>query len=362
MYKVKDLYNYIDEIAPFKMSEKWDNSGLIIGNFNKEVSNCVFALDITNKVIDKAIKLKSNLIITHHPVIFNPIKQIPYDSIVYRLIENNISVISAHTNLDKAEFGISQILAEKLKLNNIKTLDNSYTEKYYKIIVFVPKNYLDNVSNAMSKNGAGKLGNYSECAFASEGIGCFKPNELAKPYIGKANELKLVNEIKLEMICSQSDLTNVINAMIKSHPYESVAYDIFENKAINKKYGFCKMGELPDYMYAKDFALYTKQLIKTPTVRFCEGNKKIKNVALISGGASSMIDIAIKNNADAFITGDIKHDVFINAIEKGITLVDIGHYESEIIIFENLKKQMENKFNNLKFEILDKEYNPIKYI
>lgn len=123
MIKIKDIYSYIDIISPFNLSEEWDNTGIILGDPDQLVQNCLVTIDITKDIISHALDNNVNLILSHHPLIFNPIKNILSDTLEYSLIKNNIAVISAHTNLDKAPEGISYQLAKALKLNNIITLD-----------------------------------------------------------------------------------------------------------------------------------------------------------------------------------------------------------------------------------------------
>lgn len=137
MATVKDIYNYIDSFAPFSTQAEWDNSGLLVGNENKNVNRIIFALDLTTDVIEQAKKCEADLIITHHPVIFKPVSNVLNDSLIYKLIENNISIICAHTNYDKAVEGVNDILCYTIdadrfeKVNdsflNIAYFDNTYT-------------------------------------------------------------------------------------------------------------------------------------------------------------------------------------------------------------------------------------------
>lgn len=361
MYNIKDIYDLVDKFAPFRLSESWDNCGLIIGDYNSEVSSCVVALDITPQVLKSAIDLNTNLIITHHPVIFNPIKNIREKSIVYQLISNNIAVISAHTNLDKAKYGLSEVLAKKIGLKEIKNV-NPTVENYYKINVFVPKENVELVSKSMTEAGAGIIGNYSGCSFRNEGIGTFFPNQDSNPYMGEKLKLGLVSEIKLEMICPKHNLRSVIDQMVKAHPYETPAYDIFENLGLSDEYSFLKVGKLNKPTSPESFAKELKARLGTKFIKFCDSTKDIKTVAVVSGGGCSMLDAIIKHGIDAFVTGDIKHDKFIKGLENQISLFDVGHYESESIILNNLKDLLKNQLPKLEIEVFGKDYSPIKYI
>ena len=122
MARVKDVYNCLNREIPFETQEEWDNSGLIIGNMYSEVKTIAVMLDATEENVEKAIKNNVDLIITHHPIIFEPVKSVLKDDPIYNLIKQNISVISAHTNWDKAEKGVNGVLAKVLELSDVKDL------------------------------------------------------------------------------------------------------------------------------------------------------------------------------------------------------------------------------------------------
>lgn len=125
MATVKDIYNFIDKIASFNTAEEWDNSGLLVGNENAEVTKILFALDATTDVVKQAIEYGANLIVTHHPVIFKPVSNVMSDSLIYKLINNNISIICAHTNYDKAINGVNDILCNIVGFNNHFKVDGT---------------------------------------------------------------------------------------------------------------------------------------------------------------------------------------------------------------------------------------------
>lgn len=125
MVTVERIYNYIDSIAPFNTQEEWDNSGLLVGDKNAEVSKILFALDITSDIINQAADCGAELIITHHPIIFKPVSDILSDSLIYKLIKNNISIICAHTNYDKAIDGVNDILCNTVGFDSFSKIENT---------------------------------------------------------------------------------------------------------------------------------------------------------------------------------------------------------------------------------------------
>ncbi len=348
MITVNDIYNAVDEIAPFRYAEKSDNSGLIIGNKKSTCKKVLLCLDITDKMIDKAIKMGADVIISHHPVIFNPLKSISSDSIYAKLIKHNISAICAHTNLDMAKGGINDLIAEKLNVKVItECIETAYEIPYYQIAVFVPVENIEQVYQAMTKAGAGTLGNYSGCAFYTEGTGTFLPLEGSHAYVGEVGKRESVREARIEMILPQSKRFDVIQAMLDSHPYEKPAYNLSKNYAIMEQIGFGKIGELETEMSAKDFAEFLKKTFDNPCIRYNDTGKMIKKVAFCSGSGGSLLNYVIASGADAFVTGDVKHDQFVDADNAGLAVFDAGHFYTENIVLESLKNTLSGKFPEL---------------
>ncbi len=361
MIKINDIYDYLDEIAPFKLSEKWDNTGLLIGDKTETISKIGFCMDITEEIVERCIIEDISLIISHHPVIFNPITNISKNSIVYKLIKNNISTIAIHTNLDKSPIGTSYALAKSIGLSTIKNIDITDSERYFKISVYTPKSHLDQIFEAMVKEGAGKFANYSHTSFSSEGISTFKPSKNTVPFIGDGEKLQINNEIKIETIVEEKKLDNIISAMLKIHPYETPAYDIIENHAIQDGYGFCKVGSLKSEMTAIELGRIVKQALNCDYIRVLPYCDKIKNVSVLAGSGSSYIK-NILGKSQAFITSDIKHDTMIYAMKNKITLIDAGHYQTEFIVFKHIESMINKKFNSIKTTIFTEDKPIIKII
>lgn len=329
----KDIVKIIEKIAPSYLTEKWDNSGLQLGSLNKKVNKVMIAMDITPNVVDKAKNMNIDMIVTHHPLIFKPLKNISKDDnvgkMLYDLINGDIVVYSAHSNMDGSMVNTSEIFARYLNLQNIKALDTTTNQKLYKIAVFVPKTHEDVVRSAMTKAGAGHIGNYSHCSFNTEGIGTFMPREGSNPFIGDKNILEKVKEVKIETIVGQGNLEDVIEKMIKSHPYEEVAYDIYPT-INNIKNGYGRIGNLEDTVTLKDLAEEIKGKLRIDTIRvYGNLDRVVKNIALCSGSGMDFIMDAFKRGADVFVTGDIKYHDYQLAKNLGIALIDANHYDTE---------------------------------
>lgn len=362
MARVYDIYNAINSFAPFKLQESWDNAGLIVGDMQNEVKNAVLALDITNPVIEEAAKLNAQLIISHHPVIFNAVKRIPSNSPVYNLAKNNMSAICAHTNLDIAKGGVNTVLAEILDIKNIAPLSIASSENYKQIRVYVPISHTEQVYEAMANAGAGELDGYSGCAYISDGEGRFIPGDNTNPYLGNHGQLEKTQEQIISMICPPDKLNNVIAAMIKAHPYEVPAYEITDNSAVKQNEALGLIGKLNKGYTPEQLAVYVKTRLQSGGVRLYAAQKAINKVAICSGSGGSLLDDVIKSGCDAFITADVRHDVALSAIEAGITLIDAGHFETENIVIKPLAEKLSAMIKDVNFIIAESGKAIVKYI
>ncbi|WP_205617948.1 Nif3-like dinuclear metal center hexameric protein [Caldisalinibacter kiritimatiensis] len=339
------------KLAPPYLIDSWDNSGLQIGRENKEVKTILLALDLTPNVIKQAVSNNVNMIITHHPMLFKKIGSITTNDVkgkmIYDIINNDMVVFSAHTNLDVCENGVNDVLAQKLGLLNTEVLRKSYEEKLYKLTVYVPKGHADKVRRAITEAGGGWIGNYSHCTYNLNGIGTFMARENTNPFIGEQNRIEEVEEIRIETIVKHSILDTVINAMIDAHPYEEVAYDVYPliNRGI--EYGYGRVGNLEKETDLKTFVELVKTEFKCDSVRiYGDLNKKIKRVAVCGGSGGDFIADAKRKRADVYITADIKyHDAQLMQ-ELDIALIDANHYDTEKVILPYLKEYLQNNLDS----------------
>lgn len=348
--RCEKIIKIIEDWAPKPIAWERDNVGLQVGSLQRNVSNILLCLDVTNKVVDEAIKNKCNLIISHHPLLFKPAKKIDIDKdriskIVEQLIKKDITLYSAHTNLDFTTGGVSFQLANKLKLKNQKFLFN-LSSNQSKISVFVPVEFADKVAEAMHASGAGIIGEYTNCSFRAVGTGTFKGSEKSNSKYGRKGKLETVEEVKIEVLVNSFDVNKVVAAIKQTHPYEEVAYDVYPLSNSNVNYGMGVIGELESEKSPKQFLNYISKHLRIKNFRFTNGKKsKLKKVAVCGGSGSDLLESAIKSGADAFITADIKYHTFQDA-ENQIILIDAGHYETEIHVLEELMLRIKNSINN----------------
>ncbi len=362
MLKAKEIIELLDNWAKPYLIDNWDNTGFQIGDPDKKVEKILVALDLDNKVLEKAKETNTDMIITHHPIIFEPIKKITTtgyrEKLIYDIIKEEIVLYNAHSNLDLAIGGVNDTFAELLGLEDVEVLSTSYMEPLYKIAVGVPESHTDKIRNVLGESGAGWIGNYSHCTYNSEGFGTFMPREGTNPFIGETNKLEKVKEIKIETIVEEKNLKKVLNKMIKAHPYEEVAYDIYPLKNKGKEYGYGRVGNIEE-MPLKNFLDLVKEKLDVNPIRV-HGykDKTIKRVAICGGSGASFIDDAYKKEADIYVTGDIKyHDAQLGH-QLGLIVVDGNHYDTEKIILPKIKDYIHSNIQGSIEVIIHKESSP----
>lgn len=351
---IEKVTTYIENWAPKGIAWERDNVGLQIGTSQQELKNILLCLDVNKDVVEDAVKKKCNLIISHHPLLFNPIRNIKpgnkNSDVIVKLIKNNIALYSAHTNLDFTKDGVSFQLAKRLKLKSVKFLRN-LSDNLVKLVVFVPIEYVEKVAEAIHNNGGGIIGEYTNCSFRLIGKGTFRGSDNSNPAIGEKGKLEFVDEVRLEVLVNNFDLPTVISAMKKAHPYEEVAFDLYPLLNENVNFGMGAIGILEKDLTRKEFLEYVSKKLGIKNFRYTSGkNKKIKTVAVCGGSGSDLLNTAILQNADAFITADVKYHTFQDA-EKRILLIDAGHYETEIFILDELKRRLDSFLSKSKNEV-----------
>ena len=360
--KISELIKGFEEVIPLDFQESYDNCGLQIGNAQHELSQALICFDITEEVVDEAIEKKCNLIISHHPLIFKGIKKITGSNYIERIllkaIKSDICIYCAHTNLDNNFDGLNLFIADKLELKNCKIL--APVEKTLKkLVVFCPSNHAEGLRRALFQAGGGHIGNYDSCSFNLEGTGTFRANQYANPFVGEINELHAEGETRIEMIFPQHIERRIIDTLLKNHPYEEVAYDIYPLDNAFAKVGAGVLGELAAPMATLDFFQYLKDTFQTKSIRHSKILKPtLRKIAYCGGSGSFLIQKAMAQGADVFITGDIKyHDFF----SERILLADIGHFESEQFSCELITTILMKKFPTFAFLYSENRINPVYY-
>ncbi|HMM20227.1 MAG TPA: Nif3-like dinuclear metal center hexameric protein [Selenomonadales bacterium] len=330
----REIMNAMEQLAPGRLAAAWDNVGLLVGNPSQPVTHLLVALDAAPELVEYAADSGVDLIITHHPLIFQAMNSIRTDSPVgamaARLLKADIALYAAHTNLDAAAGGVNDALAGALGLGNLRPLRLEGADPLLKLAVFVPVEAAERVREAIGQAGAGHIGNYSQCAFLAEGTGTFLPLGGANPYVGEQGKLARVPEVRLETILPESISDRIVKAMLEAHPYEEVAYDLYSLKNPGIAYGLGRVGELPGGVALRDFAAQIKTALEVPFVRLTgPENRTVKKVAVCGGSGAGLIGDAARSGADVLVTGDVKYHDAQQAQRLGLTVIDAGHFGTE---------------------------------
>ena len=364
MTKIKEITTLLQQLAPLHYQESYDNSGLQTGNPDDEVKGILVTLDCTLAVLDEAIMAGCNLVVAHHPVIFRPLKKLTggdeVEQIIIKAIRHGLAIYACHTNLDNVYNGVNAKICEKIGLKDL-TILSPRRGNLLKLVTFAPLADTEKVLAALHQAGAGQIGEYQNCSFRVGGTGSFKPSENANPHIGRQGRQEEVPENRMEVIMPEHLQSKIVNALKAAHPYEEVAYDIYRLENTNQETGAGMVGTLPGPMPAPEFLNYLKKRMDLNIIRHTDlPAKDIRKVAVCGGAGSFLIKDALRHQADAYVTADLKyHEFFIPADQ--MLLADIGHYESEVFTKEIFYDIIRKKFTN--FAVLNSKVNtnPVRY-
>ncbi|AKD05816.1 Nif3-like dinuclear metal center hexameric protein [Pontibacter korlensis] len=364
MAKIHEVTHLLEQLAPLRYQESYDNAGLQTGDANAEVTGVLVTLDCTEAVLEEAIERGCNLVVAHHPVIFKGLKQLTGKSYVERsiikAIQNNIAIYASHTNLDNVLNGVNTKIADKLGLQQQRILVNK-PSTLMQLVTFVPVENTEEVLEALHKAGAGNIGEYSGCSFSVTGTGRFTPSEQATPTIGGANIPEQVQENRLELLFPANLQGKIMAALKQAHPYEEVAHYLYNLENQNQEVGIGIIGELKQGLTEQEFLAYLKDRMQLQGLRYTTiGGKKIKRVAVCGGAGSFLIKDALRQGADALVTGDVKYHEFFDA-EGSLMIADIGHYESEVYTKEIFYDVISKNFSNFAVLISEVNTNPVRY-
>ena len=361
---IKEVTDLLEQLAPLRDAEDFDNVGLLVGEPSRTVSGILVTLDTLEEVVDEAISKKCNLIVSFHPIIFSGLKKLTGEDYVQRTvikaIENNISIYSMHTALDNSPTGVNFAICKALGLENRSILIPKQGS-IKKLTTYIPVADADNLKNALFDAGAGTIGQYSHCSFTTEGSGTFKAADAANPTKGKKGELHREDEAQIHVTFNTASESTVLHALFEHHPYEEVAYEVYKLENKHQHLGMGMIGELTKPMTEKEFLDFVKDRMNAQVVRHSAlRNKPVQKVAVLGGSGSFAIEAAKNAKADAFITSDLKYHQFFSA-EGKILLMDIGHYESEQFTKNLLADYLKKKIPNFAISLSEVITNPINY-
>ena len=362
---IKQITDYIEKLAPLAYAEDFDNVGLLVGDFQTEVTGILVALDTLEETVDEAIEKGCNLIVSFHPIIFKGLKRFNGNSyvekVVIKAIKNDIAIYATHTALDNTYLGVSAKMAEVIGLKNGQVLIPQ-RGIIKKLTTYIPDKAADDLRKVLFEAGAGSIGNYDQCSFNIHGTGTYRGNEDSNPTIGKVGELHLEREISINVIFEKHLESKILKTLFEQHPYEEIAYEIITLDNTHQQIGMGIIGELPKETEIETFFEELKSKFDLKMIRHSKAVKnKINRVAVLGGSGAFAIEHAKRAGVDIFVTADLKYHDFYKA-ENQIVLADIGHYESEQFTKNLLVDYLTKKFTNFAIILSKKNTNPINYI
>jgi len=332
MVRVKDIAALMERWAPRDFALEKDNVGLQVGSPEARVRRVVVGLDPTEALVREADRRRADLIITHHPLIFTPLRTLNTTTtrgrMLAALLGTGRALYAAHTNLDFAPGGTSFALGELLGLREMRFLTQQ-SRTYRKVVTFVPADAVDAVAGAMAAAGGGTIGNYDACSFRTEGTGTFRGNARSSPRVGTRGRLERIEEIRLEMLVDKRNLSAVLDAMRRAHPYEEAAYDVYPLENVHPGTGMGVLGALRKPISHTAFLRHVRTTLHAGSLRYTRGRgSRIGTVAVCGGSGRDLLPEAIAAGADAFVTADLRYHDYQDAT-GAIVAVDAGHYETE---------------------------------
>jgi dinuclear metal center YbgI/SA1388 family protein len=363
--KIKEILTILEEMAPLAYAEDFDNVGLLVGNQEAEATGIVVCHDALESVIDEAIAKKYNLVVCFHPILFSGLKKITGKNYVERAIlkaiKNDIAIYAVHTALDNHKNGVNKIFCNALGLKNTKVLvpKQNYIQK---LVTFTIPENVEKVRNALFDAGAGKIGNYEDCSFNTQGIGTYMGNENSNPEIGERFEFVEAPEIKIEVTFEKHLQTKILKALFSNHVYEEVAYEIYDLQNLHQNIGLGMVGELETPMTELAFLSFVKDKMQCGGIRHSALlGKTVCKVAVLGGSGSFAIKNAIQAGVDVFLTSDLKYHNFYES-DNQMVLADIGHFESERYTKNYIVDYLKEKITNFAIVLTEENTNPVKYL
>jgi dinuclear metal center YbgI/SA1388 family protein len=369
--KIKDVLPIIEGLFPPSLADEGDNIGLQIGNGSKSLRAVAVGLEATPQTVIAASSLKANLLLTHHPLIYRPLKRIsaadPAGAAVLAAARADVAVFSCHTNADWAAGGLNDHLAAVLKLKDVKPLVPRADAILFKVVTFVPEEALERVAEAMFREGAGIIGEYGKCSFRLEGMGTFLPGDSANPYSGTVGKLSKEKETRLETLVKASLLEKVIGALVAAHPYEEVAYDVYPLASAGSRHGVARIGLLPKPETARSIARLIKKTVRPTFIRgIGPMDAPVESVVICAGSGGSLIGAAAAFPGTLLVTGDVGYHQARNAEQSGLPVLDIGHFGSEkcfiSLAAEKLRQALDSAGISVPVYSLDTEKDPFQIL
>lgn len=381
---VDGLVRAMDAIAPLSAAEEWDRVGLHVGDPGRDLAGPVLlTIDLTERVLDEAIGLGASAVVAYHPPIWKPLERLTArtatERIVRGAIEAGIAIYSPHTALDAAEGGVTDWLAECVAQKASDTPGDKMTadvraliplavqepSQQIKLVVFTPRGAVDQIRGALATSGAGQIGAYEVCSFASAGTGTFFGTEGTNPSEGESGKLEEVEEFRLEMVCSRDALPLAIETLRQFHPYEEPAFDVYELQP--KPARGCGTGRrlvLDQPATIPQIGERLRAHLGVTRIKYAvpdemDASSKVRRIAIVPGSGGDLVDEAVESGCELFVTGEMTHHAVLGANARGLAVLLAGHTNTERGYLPRLADRLGRLMPGASFEISKSDGDPL---
>jgi len=365
MLTVDDAVRYLDQFAPPGLAAEWDNVGLLVGDRASPLQQIMTCLTVTPESAAEAVAEQAQLVVTHHPIFFRPVKRLtaadPEGRTVLSLVQAGVAVYCPHTAFDNTRDGINESLARRLGLAELRPLRPRSSPAQCKIVAFVPDADLARVSDALFEAGAGNIGQYSQCSFRLAGTGTFFGSEASNPTLGQKGRREDVAEWRLEAVCPQAAVEKAIAAIRQSHSYEEPAYDVYPLQSPPSPLGEGRVGRLPAPLSLEALARRVKEDLHADSVQTVgDWTRPLSTVAIVCGAGGEFVADVARARADGLLTGEARFHDCLAAEALGVALVLPGHYVTERPGVEDLAARLALQFPDAHVWASRREADPLR--
>ncbi|MFT8871016.1 MAG: Nif3-like dinuclear metal center hexameric protein [Sporolactobacillus sp.] len=330
------LINKFEEWARPQFAFEKDRIGLLIGSLDKPVRRVMVTLDVLENVAEEAANKHVDLIVAHHPVIFHPLAQVLTDrgqgKIISQCLKHDIAVYAAHTNLDVAEGGVNDLLAERLGLRETDILQETGCEPLYKIVIHAPDAHAESIRRVLAECGVASNGHNHFCTSSSPGISACFSKQVIYSDISRSGILEHTDNVRIEGTVTECLLEATMARVRTVCPCEQPVYELYRLPDAGKSYGLGRLGKLAEPMPFGDYCRFVKERFGLSGLRVT-GNLKeqVETVAICGGDGNSLIPFARERGADVLISGDIYYHTAHDALLCGLKVIDAGHHIEAIM-------------------------------
>ena len=360
---LSDLLAILEDLAPTRLAESWDNVGLIAGNPGQALSRVMLTIDYTPEVAREAAEQQVDCVIAYHPPLFSPVKRLLAPDVVYDAIRRGVAVYSPHTALDVATGGTNDLLADVLGLENrqpLRLIEPKARE--FKLVTFVPEDDLEKVASALFSAGAGRIGRYTQCSFRTPGTGTFKGDQTTNPTVGEKGVYEKTSEIRIETVCPIARLAEVLTALRASHPYEEPAFDLVQLAVPPDKVGQGRIGDLSATAVPALLQRIKQELALTYLLVAGSTDQTINRAAVLAGAGREHLKDAIAQGAQLYLTGEIPHHDALAAARSGMTVVCTLHSNSERATLKRLRDRLAERTRAIPFILSNVDRDPFQIL